>query len=62
MLITNNYNDMGNAKKNYNPNNISKLRFGQYFLLFDIFYYLKISLIYKSVSSQNKKNFALMRF
>ena len=41
---------------------ISKLRFGQYFLLFDIFYYLKISLIYKSVSSQNKKNFALMRF
>ena len=41
---------------------ISKLRFGQYFFLFDIFYYLKISLIDKSVNSQNKKNFALMRF
>ena len=41
---------------------ISKLRFGQYFFLFDIFYYLKISLSYKSVNSQNKKNFALMRF
>ena len=41
---------------------ISKLWFGQYFFLFDIFYYLKISLIYKSVNSQNKKNFALTRF
>ena len=60
MLITNNYNDMGNAKKNYNP--YLKTQVWSISFWFDIFCYLKISLIYKSVNSQNKKNFALMRF
>ena len=45
MLITSNHNNMGNAKKktvNHIPK--PKLRVGQYLLLFDIRYYLKISL------------------
>ena len=58
MLITINYNNMGNAKKTviHNP----KLRIGQYLLLFDIRYYLKISLICsKFFKNRNAKNFKI---
>ena len=43
MLITSNYNDMGNGKKKTGIH-IPKLRVGQYLFLFDIRYYFKISL------------------
>ena len=43
MLITSNYNNMGDAEKTVI--HIPKLRVGQYLLLFDIRYYLKISQI-----------------
>ena len=43
MLITSNYNDMGNAKKTII--HIPKLGFCQYFILIDVLYYLKIPLI-----------------
>ena len=43
MLISSNYNDMGNTKKTVI--HIPKLRVGQYLLLFDVGYYLKVSLI-----------------
>ena len=45
MLITSNYNNIENAKK-ITVIPISKLRVSQYLFLFDIRYYLKISLIY----------------
>ena len=43
MLITSNYNSMGNTEKTVIR--IPKLKVGQYLLLFDIRYFLKIPLI-----------------
>ena len=47
MLIISNYDKIGNAKKNVT--HIPKLRAAQHLFVFDIRYYLKISLTYSKL-------------